>query len=206
MIKNIIFDWAGVIKDSFEDQLFIVNKIFLRFGAKEISLEEFKKNWRQPYMFFYNKYLPNLTLEQEQTAYKEVILSAECPLAHPYPGIVDVIKDWKRAGFQMVAVSSDFSETLLPEMAAFGLSDIFLDVVTDLYNKQASIENLIKKHDFNKSETIIIGDSNHEIEIGRKIGVRTAAVTWGFTSEERLAASQPDFIAHNLDELKALRS
>ena len=43
MIKNIIFDWTGVIKDSIEDHLFVVNKIFNKFGAKEISLSELKE-------------------------------------------------------------------------------------------------------------------------------------------------------------------
>ena len=60
MIKNIIFDWSGVIKDSAEDQLFAVNEVFQQFGAKKISLEELKENWVQPYMLFYNKYLPNI--------------------------------------------------------------------------------------------------------------------------------------------------
>lgn len=33
MIKNIIFDWSGVIKDCVEDHLFVVNKIFSKFGT-----------------------------------------------------------------------------------------------------------------------------------------------------------------------------
>jgi phosphoglycolate phosphatase len=200
MIKNIIFDWSGVIKDSIEDHLFVVNEIFTKFGVNKISLTELKENWEQPYMLFYNKYLPNLTLEQEMAAYKEAIMKSPPPRF--YAGIVDLIKGLKQQGIRMVVVSSDLSETLLSEIDSFGLNDIFLDVVTEVHDKTAAMECLIKKHSFDKSETFVVGDSNHEIEAGKHIGIKTVAVTWGFTLEDRLIASNPNFIAHNLDELR----
>jgi len=200
MIKNIIFDWSGVIKDSVEDHLFVVNKVFKKFGGREISLSELKENWKQPYMLFYNKYLPEITNEEESIAYKEAVM--ECPQARPYPGIADWIKSLKNKGARMVVISSDLPETLLPEIDNFGLENIFLDVATDVYDKTAVMEKLMIKHNFNKSETIVVGDSNHEVEAGKKLGIKTIASTWGFTTEDRLAEAQPDFLVHNLDELK----
>lgn len=200
MINNIIFDWSGVIKDSIEDHLSVVNKIFTEFGAKKISLTELKENWTQPYMLFCNKYLPDLTIEQEVVAYKEAILKNPSPRF--YSGIVDLIKDLQRQGVRMVVVSSDLPETLLLEIDSFGLNNVFLDVVTGVHDKTIAMKNLIEKHDFNKSETFVVGDSNHEIEVGKHIGIKTVAVTWGLTSEDRLINFNPDFIAHDLDELR----
>lgn len=201
MIKNIIFDWSGVIKDSVEDQLFAVNEVFQQFGAKKISLEELKENWVQPYMLFYNKYLHNITIEQEGAFYKKAIMTR---LARAYPGIVNLVKELKKKDVRMVVISSDFSDTVLSEIISFGLDSAFLDVITDVENKTAGMEELIKKHDFDKLETVVIGDSNHEIEAGQSIGIRTIATTWGFTLEKRLIATRPDYIVHNLDELRAL--
>ncbi len=200
MIKNIIFDWSGVIKDCVHDQLFVVNKIFKEFGAGEISLKEFKDNWKQPYMVFYNKYLPNLTFEQEQLAYKNVIV--ESPKAQPYTGIVEEIRNLKAKGILMVVVSSDLPETLHHEVTSFNLENIFLDIATNVHDKLIAIENLIDKYNFNKSETIVIGDSNHEIEAGKKLGIKTMGVTWGFTSKEKIIDASPDFIVNNIDEFK----
>jgi len=45
MFKNIIFDWSGVIKDALECHLWLVNRIFKKFGAEEISMEELKEEW-----------------------------------------------------------------------------------------------------------------------------------------------------------------
>lgn len=202
MIKNIIFDWSGVIKDSVEDHLFVVNEIFTRFGAGTISLSELKENWKQPYMLFYNKYLPDLTTTQETEAYKEAIIKCQSP--RPYAGIVDLIKDLKNQGVRMVVVSSDLPDTLLAEIDSFGLNNIFLDVVTEAHDKTDAMKNIIATNNFNKSETIVVGDSNHEIEVGKLIGIKTVAVTWGFTTEERLIAAKPDYIVHNLEELKGV--
>ncbi len=53
MIKNIIFDWSGVINDSTENNRLIANEILKKFGSREISLQEFRETWEQPYINFY---------------------------------------------------------------------------------------------------------------------------------------------------------
>jgi len=202
MIKNIIFDWSGVINDSIKNHLCVVNKMFKELGAKEISLEELKENWEQPYMRFYNKYLPNLTIKEEDVVYKKAIF--ECPKGKPYPGIVDLLEEFKDAGKKMVVLSSDLPDTLLPEIKNFGLEDIFIDVIYDVHDKTKGLYELIKRNNFKIEETIFIGDSNHEIEEGKKAGVTTGAVTWGFSTEKRLRALNPDFIIRDLDDFKSV--
>jgi len=56
MIKNVIFDWSGVINDDLVTVYKAIMAIFQKLGAKEISLEEFKREWEQPHM----RYLFNL--------------------------------------------------------------------------------------------------------------------------------------------------
>jgi len=201
MIKNIIFDWSGVIKDSVEDHLFAVNKVFQSFGAKQMSLEELKTEWVQPHMVFYNQYLPELSNEQQAVVYKMAIMERD---PKPYKNIAELIKELQNKGIKMVVVSSDLIETVTSELTIFGLDGVFLDVIPNVHDKTVAVENSINKYNFNKSETVIIGDTNHEIEVGKSVGIKTAAVTWGFTLETRLISNYPDFIIHNLNELKDL--
>jgi phosphoglycolate phosphatase-like HAD superfamily hydrolase len=200
MIKNIIFDWSGVINDSVENQLVVVNKIFKSHGGREISLSEMKENWVQPYMLFYNRYLPYLTIEEEQADYRKAM--QESPKSKPFSGIVEVLKNFKEEGVKMVILSSDFPETLLSEIDYFGLESIFSDIITNVHDKSESIHKLVEKNNFKREETIFIGDSNHEIEEGKKAGVKTGAVTWGYSPKEKLEALKPDFLINNLEELK----
>ncbi len=200
MINGIIFDWSGVVKDCVLDQFACVNKIFAHFGVQQITLKEFQENWRQPYMDFYHKYMPQVTREEEQEVYRRV--SAENPRAKEYPGISDFIKKLKQLSKKVCVLSSDAPNTILPEMEQFGLDGIFDDMVINAYHKEEGLYELIQRNNFNKTETVFIGDSNHEIELGKKAGIKTLAVTWGFSSESSLRDKNPDFIVHNIKELE----
>jgi len=75
-------------------------------------------------------------------------------------------------------------------------------VIKDSIDKEKDILNLIKKNNFISSQTIFIGDSNHKIEVGKKVGILTGAVTWGFALEKNLKKQNPDFIIHSMDDLR----
>jgi len=99
--KNVIFDWSGVVKDATESHVWVINKMIEKFGgSRQMTLFELRENWEQPYMRFWNKIYPELTLEKEQQLYREVILDNSCPECGPYEGIVEVIKNLKeKRGF-----------------------------------------------------------------------------------------------------------
>lgn len=202
MFKNIIFDWSGVIRDSADHQLWVVNKMFDGAGAREISMQELKENWEQPYMGFYNKYVPQWTLEQEQKAFREAIARKDCPKSHPYKDVVELIRKLEERGVLMVVLSGDDPTTIFPDVKQFGLENIFKEVVADSYDKAVEIHGLMSRNNFEKEETVFIGDSNHEVEVGKQVGIKTIAVTWGFCTEEKLKNTKPDYLVHNIKELE----
>jgi len=204
MFKNVIFDWSGVVKDSLESHLWLVNRIFRKFGAKEISMDELKENWVQPHMDFYNKYLPNVTDEQELEAYKEGILSKDCPKSDSFPGICELIKKIKESGCFLGVISTDIPETILPEVANYGLKDIFNEVITSSYDKIVSLKDMLENNKLTPAQTCFVGDSNHEIIAGEATGAKTIAVTWGYNTEKYLKSKNPDYLVHNIKELEEI--
>ena len=50
-------------------------------------------------------------------------------------------------------------------------------------------------------ETLVVGDTTFDIEMGNRAGCRTCAVTWGNHSREVLASVFPDTIIDELDSL-----
>jgi phosphoglycolate phosphatase len=104
----------------------------------------------------------------------------------------------------MVVLSSDPLKKILAEEKDYGLENIFDEIIADVYDKAEKIEELIKKNNFKKKETVFIGDSNHEVEVGKQAGIKTLAVTWGFCSENRLKSTNPDYLVHNIKELEEI--
>jgi phosphoglycolate phosphatase len=204
MSKNIIFDWSGVIKDCIESHLWVVNKMFKGFGINELSMEELKENWEQPYMLFFNKYLPDLNLKDEQIAYRKAILDKDCPKSRIYPGIDNLIKELKKRGDFLGVITSDFPITIYPEIKSYGLEDIFNEILMDIYDKAGALNDLIKKRNLDPKDTFFIGDSTQEIKAGKGAGIKTVAVTWGFDKEKKLKTENPDFLAKDINELEKI--
>lgn len=204
-MKNIIFDWSGVVRDTVTSQLWIVNRIFEKYGVDKINLEEFRENWEQPYVLFYQKYLPEDYVEEDRVnIYREAVFDNDCPKSSAYPHMVDLVHKIKSSGSFLAIVSSDLTETLLAEIKDWGLEGVFNEIITNADDKLASVQKLIEDNNLNKQDTFFIGDSNHEIDVSKETGIKSVAVTWGFTSERKLRAKNPDYIANTPMELESI--
>ncbi len=206
MIKNIIFDWSGVINDDLFTVYKTVMVIFQKYGVEEISLEEFKKEWEQPYTRFYSKYgITRLSREKEVDLYLPLYKSmASQYQPKAYSNIKDTLERFKEAGINMIVVSSSIRETILSDIQDFSLEGMFNEINSDIHDKTEVIHEIIDRNNFNPEETIFIGDTAHEVEAGKSAGTKTGAVTWGYNKEDRLRAANPNFIIHNLEELESI--
>ncbi|MBU0569306.1 HAD hydrolase-like protein, partial [Patescibacteria group bacterium] len=72
----------------------------------------------------------------------------------------------------------------------------------ELVEKTDSVREIVKKNNLSKKETIFIGDTDYEIQVGKDVGIISAGVTWGAHYEDRLKAVNPDYLFHNLKEME----
>lgn len=201
-IKNIIFDWAGVISDNIHNVYNVSMVVFEHFDAKRLTLDEFREAWDQPYMIFYEKFIPGITLEQETEIFKREIV--KCPPTKSFPGSIEMLHDLKKAEKNMIIYSGDIKETIFEEIKRFGAENIFSEVNYNVHDKYEFVEEILERNKFDRSKTIFIGDTTHEIEVGKKAGILTGAVTWGYMSESRLQSYNPDYLFTEMNQLKQL--
>ncbi len=205
MIRNIVFDWTGVINDNILTSLYAMNYIFKYCGAREITVEEMKREIVMPYPLFYEKFVPGTKLEKLQELYK--IGYPEGRKIHPtrcFPGMEKILKKFKEAGVNMIIISSDHADHLFEEMEDYGLNGIFSEVYADTVDKREGLKKILEKHEFNHDNTIFIGDTCHEIDSGKSVGIMTGAVVWGFQNEVDLKKAMPDYIFRNVEELEKI--
>lgn len=202
MIRNIIFDWSGVINDNVRTTHCAAMAVLEHFGAVGMELDEFKKNWQMPYMKFYNRYLPDLTNDQQRPIYRDAY--ERCPKPAVYPGMVEFLNRCRNQGVKLFVVSSDAKTHILREIDEYGLKGIFEKVVFEVHEKEEAVREIVGKYGLLSNESIFIGDSDYEIEVGRMVGIQSAGVCWGAYTEERLKAARPDFIFRNINDLNKL--
>jgi len=202
MIKNIIFDWSGTLSDDLTPAYNASMIMFKRLGHEGISLEEYKREFTLPYMKFWNKYFPKLSKAEENRLYGEAIYQVEEPKA--YEGVRDVIERLNFLGINMIILSSQLQEKLELEVECYGLSGYFKVVHGDVHDKTEVIDEILKRNNFSLKQTVYVGDMTHDIEAGKKAGVKTIAIIWGYQDEVKLKKANPDYIINHIFELEHL--
>ena len=201
MIKNIIFDWSGTLSN---DMLLVyeaVMKVFDYFKVNRISLDEFRSSYTLPYMDHAKKFGITADKETLDGVFAQHFRNSGFP--QPLPGVELVLQQLKSSGKKMIVLSSHRQEFLEEEAARFfsGHSVYFLKLFGSIHNKEEAILPVIKEVNFIPSETLIVGDTEHDIRAGHKVGLFTAAVLTGYRPKEKLALAKPHFVLNDLSEL-----
>ena len=121
-----------------------------------------------------------------------------------YPSVRKVLEFFKARKQAVITNKPEgFSKTIL---RGLGIDSYFFRVVggDQGFPKKPdpkAVLDILKTADASPAEALLIGDSAIDVETGRKAGVKTAAVTYGFGKREEIDKSQPDFLWDDLEEL-----
>ena len=72
-----------------------------------------------------------------------------------------------------------------------------------LTDKGELIAYILETENLNPATTLIVGDRKFDILGGKKNGIKTAAVTYGYGSREEIAVSSPDKVFESFPEIAA---
>ena len=99
-----------------------------------------------------------------------------------------------------VVTARQFEEVVLQQIEDLHLGGIFSDVLVTLQKTEK--QDLIRSKFELSSNDWIIGDTGKDIEAGKKLGIKTAAVLSGFLNKKRLIPYNPDIIINNVTNFK----
>ena len=94
-------------------------------------------------------------------------------------------------------------------LSRLGLDGYFLEIVAgdSEYPKKpdpTSLLAIMSREEIRPAETLVIGDSPIDVQMGREVGAFTVAVTHGFGEIGELTAAEPHVLVANFDELLEL--
>ncbi len=189
MIKNILWDFDGVILDSMPIRDYGFTKIFESYP--EELLEEFIKYHRlngglsrfHKIKYFYNILLNKEIIEEQILEYadKFTIIMKEQLTNKKYliQDSVDFIKlNHKNYNFHIVSGSEHNELNYLCEK--LDLTEYFLSINGSPTPKNDLVKNLLEKEQYRKEETILIGDSINDYEAS----IVNDISFYGFNNEE----------------------
>ncbi len=124
-----------------------------------------------------------------------------------YPGVREVLNElaWLRK-----ALISNKSEQFVKKILKGLKIDSYFDIAIggdSLPNKKPhpdSVNLVIEKIKVDKEDTLFVGDSSVDIETGKRAGVWTCGVSYGYGDQRELVKSGADWIIEEFSELKGL--
>ena len=195
MIKNVFLDFNGTLIDDVDLCLKLLNDILRRQGNREVSLEEYKNIFTFPIKKYYELAGVDFTKDSYEdlaiwfiNAYQKASLS--CNL---YDGVINTIKFLRNKGINVYILSASEKNNLKEQCDHFGLTSVVCDVLgIDNIHAESKVSlaiNYIKDNNINLEETIFVGDTLHDNEVARSLGVKSILIPNGHQSKERLEKS-----------------
>lgn len=206
----IIFDLDGTLIDSRKD---IANSV--NHTLKAIGLEPLNENIITGYvgngvrslmekiLFPANSYLFDNGMSIFLDYYAEHLLDNTIF----FPGVIETLNHF--AGKKMAVITNKPENLSIKTLRGLGVYSYFKAVLggDSLEKKKPSPEPVLKVLSdlgIQKDAAIIVGDGLQDIAAGKGAGIRTCAVTYGFTKTEELAKAEPTLIINSLHELKEM--
>ncbi|OSP55158.1 HAD-IA family hydrolase [Pseudoruegeria sp. SK021] len=155
--------------------------------------------------------LSNAALEDVLTLYKDAYVGmreADGDGSSPlFPGAREMLMSLAARDDLLLAVATGKSRRGLDHVLQMhGLTALFDNTqVADLHPSKphpAMLETACYAADCAAADTVMIGDTVFDLEMGLAAGTKTIAVTWGYHSADALRACGPDAVVDTMAELE----
>ncbi len=216
MIKLVAFDWNGTIFADTDACLEAVNEVCKSLGLKPISLTTFRQHFDVPIRKGYlGMGIPASVLDKKIKEISSGFHTNYEPRAIKVRSRAfakQLLQRLSKNHIQAIIFSNHIDEPIKTQLKRLSLDKYFSEVLANSHletafkgrAKQEKLKNYIEGQNLLAKEILVVGDTIEEVEIGKKLGSFTVAITYGFCSTSRLKAANPDFLISNLREVMGI--
>ena len=199
MIKNIVFDWSGTLLDDIECTFITTNSLLKHFDKPPITKQQYRQQFQIPVAKFYAKILPGISMSViDQLFYRQYNDAIQQMPLFDY--VENLLQLLIIRGCRLFVLSTLNSKLLESELKRRGLSTMI--VYGSSSDKVADLKQLMSKHNCSTNDTIMIGDTEHDVQAGLVNKVKTIACCYGYSStliQQTKAAA--DFYTESTEQL-----
>ena len=126
-----------------------------------------------------------------------------------YDGVMDTLRILKDRGYILAVASSRHLKSLVSLSEMLGIKDFFSEIYgVDCAPRPKpapdTVLGLLDVLGLAAEDTIVVGDTVFDLQMGHAAGCRVCGVTYGNQQREQLATESPEFIVDNLRNLPQL--
>ena len=206
MKQFIVYDLDGTLVDTREDIACAANHMLQTMGAEVLAPSEIERYVGRGLHHLVKSCLKtddDKSVKKGAKTYRDYYARHMLDHTRLYPGALEVLNYFKgRHQAVITNKPNPFSRDILRDL---GVLDYFLEVVAGDagYPRKpdpTAVLSLMQQTKAKAEETLLVGDSEIDIETARNAGVDTVAITHGFVGEDTLRLAQPDHIVRHFEE------
>jgi phosphoglycolate phosphatase-like HAD superfamily hydrolase/ADP-ribose pyrophosphatase YjhB (NUDIX family) len=203
VIRNIIFDWSGTLVDDLPAVWQATNHVFHQAGVPELTLEQFRAEFRLPFAGFYDRFIPHIAMPQLEEWFHGRLRQVQ-DLVVCLPHAREFLEFCRTCKIRTFLLSSVHEDHFYVQQASTGLAGYLDKPYVGVWDKRQKIHQILNENGLLPEETLFIGDMEHDIETSRHGGIASCAVLTGYNSLEQLRGARPDLIVEHLGELRSI--
>ena len=190
-MKYIFWDFNGTVLDDAKLCHDILNEMLIEEERPTVSFEEYLMIFDFPVESYYAK-----VYDLEKTSFKELahrFIERYMPRSldlNLHDGVLDAISQAKNKGYQNVLLSASEESNLHKQLIHYGINNHF-DAVLGTSNVYAKSKvevalKFIKENHIHSDECFMIGDTLHDAEVAKALGIQIIIYTKGHQHPSRL--------------------
>jgi phosphoglycolate phosphatase len=208
MIKNIIFDLDGTLVDSKRDIAAAQHWVLGQLGVHTFKPEELYPLIGKPLVETFAKLLPAHLHDRIPDAaelYRNHYPPRALVTTTLFPGVNDTLETLCARGFRLATATTKLTSGTQRVLTHFGIAHFFAQIQGSdniPYKPDPHIINkILDEQKWDRSESLMVGDTDNDIIAGKRAGISTCGVTYGSLTKQQIKQLAPDFIIDTLPEL-----
>ena len=193
MIKLLIFDFDGVLEDTFDWNYEVAKTRYENLDKEEYRTWFDGNIYDHPtvkaagevnvleYFELYKKGFEGKTIKQE---------------------FKDMLAQLKKK-YHLVIISSIDEHIIDPYLKRSNIEHLFEQVwgYRKKMSKEEKFKDFLNLYNINENEVLFVTDTLGDIKEANKVNIPTVGVSWGYQGREKLQKGNPKYIAESIDEL-----
>ncbi|MEM8953174.1 MAG: HAD family hydrolase [Verrucomicrobiota bacterium] len=202
-VRNVVFDWSGTLVDDFPPVLETSNRLIGHYGLEPMGEEEFRRRFRLPWVHFYEEVLPGVAIGELERRFEEFFLEAETA-PELIPHAKEFLEFCQGRGMRLFLLSAIPPDHFEEQAERLGITNFFEGRYVGVRDKRHCVHEIVEEHHLERSETMLVGDMEHDMHTARHGGLMAVATLTGYNFHEQLYSAEPDLIVENLLELRSM--
>jgi phosphoglycolate phosphatase len=146
-------------------------------------------------------YLQEEVIEFQERWMEQIELPEWLAFDKPFNGVTAFLKELKMNNTLYLVTARQFESTALLQLTDYGWGDIFTKVFVTAQRTDKA-EQIKSSLITTGIADWFIGDTGNDIQTGKQLGMKTAAVLSGFLNKEKLLEYEPDIIINTVIDFK----